>query len=100
MVKYKSVKFNFIMNFILTLSNFLFPIITFPYVSRVLQASGLGKVGFATSIIAYFSMIAMMGIPTYGIKSCAKIRDDSYKLTKLVYELLILNFLFFLFSYF
>lgn len=100
MVKYKSVKFNFIMNFILTLSNFLFPIITFPYVSRVLKASGLGKVGFATSIVAYFSMIAMMGIPTYGIKSCAKIRDDSYKLTKLVYELLILNFSFFLFSFF
>lgn len=91
MVKYKSVKFNFIMNFILTLSNFIFPLITFPYVSRILQASGLGKVGFVTSIIAYFSMIAMMGIPSYGIKACAKIRDDGYKLTKTVYELLILN---------
>lgn len=98
MVKYKSVKFNFIMNFILTLSNFIFPLITFPYVSRILQASGLGKVGFATSIIAYFSMIAMMGIPTYGIKACAKIRDDSYKLTKTVYELLILNTIFLAFA--
>lgn len=98
MVKYKSVKFNFIMNFILTLSNFIFPLITFPYVSRILQASGLGKIGFATSIIAYFSMIAMMGIPTYGIKACAKIRDDSYKLTKTVYELLILNTIFLAFS--
>lgn len=94
MVKYKSVKFNFIMNFILTLSNFIFPLITFPYVSRILQASGLGKVGFATSVVAYFSMIAMMGIPTYGIKACAKIRDDGYKLTKTVYELLILNTVF------
>ena len=98
MVKYKSVKFNFIMNFILTLSNFIFPLITFPYVSRILQASGLGKVGFATSIIVYFSMIAMMGIPTYGIKACAKIRDDSYKLTKTVYELLILNTIFLAFA--
>lgn len=98
MVKYKSVKFNFIMNFILTLSNFIFPLITFPYVSRILQASGLGKVGFATSIIAYFSMIAMMGIPAYGIKACAKIRDDSYKLTKTVYELLILNTIFLAFA--
>lgn len=98
MIKYKSVKFNFIMNFILTLSNFIFPLITFPYVSRILQASGLGKVGFATSIIAYFSMIAMMGIPTYGIKACAKIRDDSYKLTKTVYELLILNTIFLAFA--
>ncbi|WP_219843692.1 flippase [Haemophilus haemolyticus] len=82
------------MNFILTLSNFIFPLITFPYVSRILQASGLGKVGFATSVVAYFSMIAMMGIPTYGIKACAKIRDDGYKLTKTVYELLILNTVF------
>lgn len=98
MVKYKSVKFNFIMNFILTLSNFIFPLITFPYVSRILQASGVGKVGFATSIIAYFSMIAMMGIPSYGIKACAKIRDDSYKLTKTVYELLILNTIFLAFA--
>ena len=98
MVKYKSVKFNFIMNFILTLSNFIFPLITFPYVSRILQASGLGKVGFATSIIAYFSMIAMMGIPSYGIKACAKIRNDSYKLTKTVYELLILNTIFLAFA--
>ena len=98
MVKYKSVKFNFIMNFILTLSNFIFPLITFPYVSRILQASGLGKVGFATSIVAYFSMIAMMGIPTYGIKACAKIRDDGYKLTKTVYELLILNTVFLVFA--
>ena len=98
MVKYKSVKFNFIMNFILTLSNFIFPLITFPYVSRILQASGLGKVGVATSIIVYFSMIAMMGIPTYGIKACAKIRDDSYKLTKTVYELLILNTIFLAFA--
>ena len=98
MVKYKSVKFNFIMNFILTLSNFIFPLITFPDVSRILQASGLGKVGFATSIVAYFSMIAMMGIPTYGIKACAKIRDDGYKLTKTVYELLILNTVFLVFA--
>ena len=43
-MKIKSVKFNFIMNFILTASNFIFPLITFPYVSRVLGASGTGKV--------------------------------------------------------
>ena len=43
-MKIKSVKFNFIMNFILTASNFIFPLITFPYVSRVLGASGTGNV--------------------------------------------------------
>ncbi len=50
----KSVKYNFIMNLILTSSNFIFPLITFPYVSRVLMASGNGKVNFITSVVNYF----------------------------------------------
>ncbi|VEG71557.1 Putative O-antigen transporter [[Pasteurella] aerogenes] len=86
------------MNFILTMSNFLFPLITFPYISRVLFASGIGTVSFATSIIAYFSMIGMMGIPTYGIRACAKVRDDENKLRKVVYEILLLNLCFMFFS--
>ena len=63
-MKIKSVKFNFIMNFILTASNFIFPLITFPYVSRVLGASGTGKVSFAISVVSYFTMVAALGIPT------------------------------------
>nr|WP_308419371.1 flippase [Streptococcus himalayensis] len=79
------------MNFILTISNFIFPLITFPYASRILGASGVGTVTFATSIIAYFSMIGMMGIPTYGIRACAKIRDDREALNKTVQEIVVLN---------
>ena len=67
MKKVSSIKINFIMNFILTISNFIFPLITFPYVSRILLAEGVGTVNFATSIVAYFSMLGMLGIPTYGI---------------------------------
>ncbi|MBL6537388.1 flippase [Streptococcus suis] len=91
MKKVGSVKLNFIMNFILTISNFIFPLITFPYVSRVLGASGVGTVNFATSIISYFSMVGMMGIPTYGIRACAKVRDDKEKLEKTVQEIMALN---------
>lgn len=79
------------MNFILTISNFIFPLITFPYVSRVLQAEGVGTINFATSIITYFSMIGMLGIPTYGIRACAKVRDDKEKLDKTVFEIMLLN---------
>nr|WP_310590868.1 flippase [Streptococcus chenjunshii] len=89
--RYHSVRFNFVMNFILTMSNFIFPLITFPYASRVLQAQGVGTVSFATSIITYFTMVGMMGIPTYGIRACAKIRDDEEKLTKTVQEIFLLN---------
>ena len=43
-MKTHSVKFNFIMNAILTVSSVLFPLITFPYISRVLLVAGNGKV--------------------------------------------------------
>ena len=90
-MKIKSVKFNFIMNFILTASNFIFPLITFPYVSRVLGASGTGKVSFAISVVSYFTMVAALGIPTYGIRTTAKVRDDQEKLNKTTQELLIIH---------
>lgn len=79
-MKEKSVKFNFIMNMVLTMSNFIFPLITFPYVSRILLPIGTGKVAFATSIVTYFSMFAQLGIPTYGIRVCAQVRDDKKKI--------------------
>lgn len=79
------------MNVVLSMSAFIFPLITFPYVSRVLMPTGTGLVSFANSIIAYFALFAQLGIPTYGIRACAKVRDDKEKLSKVVQELLIIN---------
>ena len=87
----KSLKINFIMNVILSMSAFLFPLITFPYVSRILKPEGMGKISFATSLITYFDMIAQLGVPTYGIRACAKVRDDKEKLTRTVHELFFIN---------
>lgn len=98
-MRQKSVKMNFIMNIILTMSNFIFPLITFPYVSRVLLPDGTGKVSFATSLISYFTMFAQLGIPTYGIRSCAKVRDDRKELTRTAQELLIINTVMSIISY-
>ena len=92
-MKIKSVKFNFIMNFILTASNFIFPLITFPYVSRILLPLGTGKVAFATSVVTYFSMFSQLGIPTYVIRACAQVRDDKEELSRTVQELFLINFL-------
>lgn len=86
-----SISVNFIMNFILTISNFIFPLITFPYVSRILGADGIGSVQFATANVAYFTNIAMLGIPTYGIRAAAKVRMDEKKLSKTVQEILLIN---------
>ena len=90
-MKTKSLKLNFIMNSILTMSSFLFPLITFPYVSRILLPIGTGKVSFANSVVTYFVMISQLGIPTYGIRACAIVRDDEEKLKKTVYELFAIN---------
>ena len=90
-MKTKSLKLNFIMNAILTMSSFLFPLITFPYVSRILLPIGTGKVSFANSVVTYFVMISQLGIPTYGIRACAIVRDDEEKLKKTVYELFAIN---------
>lgn len=90
-MRIRSVKFNFIMNFIMTASSVLFPLITFPYISRVLLSAGNGKVAFASSVITYFNMFASLGIPTYGIRACAKVRDDREKLSRTVQELMFIN---------
>ncbi|MEH7111513.1 flippase [Neobacillus niacini] len=87
----RSIRFNFIMNSILTMSSFIFPLISFPYVSRILMPEGMGKVTFAISVISYFAMFAQLGIPTYGIRTCAKIRDNKEELTKNVQEIFIIN---------
>ena len=91
MAKEHSVTFNFIMNFILTASSVIFPLITFPYISRVLLPMGTGKVAAAGGVVNYFSMVAMLGIPTYGIRACAQVRDDKEKLSRTVHEILIIN---------
>ena len=95
----KSLKLNFIMNAMLTMSSFIFPLISFPYVSRILGPDGTGKVDFATSLIAYFLMFAQLGIPTYGVRACAKVRDDKHLLTKTTHELLIINLVMSVISY-
>ena len=88
MVK-NSIKTNFIMNIILTVLSIIVPIITFPYVSRILLPQGIGRVSFATSLITYFSLIIQLGIPTYGIKAIACTRDDNEEMSKVVKSLMI-----------
>ena len=85
--KEKSIKFNLVMNMLLTTSAFVFPLITFPYITRVLLPEGNGKIAFANSVINYFSMFAMLGIPTYGIRACAQVRDDKEQMSKTAQEI-------------
>ena len=65
----------------------VFPLISFPYVSRILNPDGIGKVNFSRSIVAYFSMIAALGIKTYGIREGAKVRNNQQQLNLFAQEL-------------
>lgn len=87
----KSLKSNFIFNIFRIITNLLFPIITFPYISRILNPEGVGKVIFTNSISAYFLMFASLGIPLYGIREVAKVRDNKEKLEKSTSEIFVLN---------
>ncbi|MBR3268357.1 MAG: oligosaccharide flippase family protein [Oscillospiraceae bacterium] len=89
--KNASIKKNFIMEIFLTMSNFIFPLITFPYASRILKPEGTGKIQFATATISYFLIIAQLGIPKYGIRACAKVRDNYEELTRTTHELFFIN---------
>lgn len=88
--KVHSVKFNVLMNMIITSSSLIFPLITIPYASRVLGAGGMGAVAFAQSISSYFSLVAILGVTYYGVKVCAEVRTDKLALSKVVKEILVI----------
>ncbi|WP_413305717.1 flippase [Bacillus sp. 1P10SD] len=90
-VKQKSIRKNFLWNTSLRILNIIFPLITFPYIARVLSPQGIGKVDFSMSVIQYFILIAQVGIPMYAIRECAKYREDKEKLSKTVQEILLIN---------
>ncbi|MCR5794287.1 MAG: flippase [Solobacterium sp.] len=99
MEKKPSIKKNFIMNAILTMSSVIFPFISFRYVSGILGPGGTGKVSFAASVISYFWIIACLGVPTYGIRAVAKARDDREKLTRTVHELFFISMIMTIIAY-
>ncbi len=74
--KQPSISRNYIFNTLLTVMNILFPLVTFPYISRIIGPEGLGKFGLANSISNYFIMLATFGIPLYGTREIAFYRED------------------------
>lgn len=91
--------FNVFMGFLLKGVQLLFPLLTFPYASRILSVDGIGQISFAQSIVNFFSLLAMLGIPLYGIRECAKCRDNKALLTKTAVEIILINLLSVIFSY-
>ena len=87
----KSLKVNMILNLFKTLFTTFFPLLSFKYVSSVLGKNGIGTYNFCNSFVQYFSILAALGISTYAVRECAKIRDEKQKINELGCELFSIN---------
>ena len=84
----KSLKLNFLYNMILNISKVAFPLITAPYIARVLEPDGVGLFNFANTYAGYFALFAALGFPMYGIREIAKLRNNQAAQCKFVSEIL------------
>lgn len=93
-MKQKSLKINALWNLLYSGSNLVFPLVTAPYVSRVLGASNLGEVDFAKSFVQWFMIFAAFGVTTYGVRAISQSQNDQNEMNKVFSELFLINFLF------
>lgn len=84
-------KINAILNVIKQLTAIIFPLITFPYVSRALGVECYGKVNYTASIISYISLIAGLGITNYAVREGSRLKENPVKLGKFIKEIFTLN---------
>ena len=79
--KYSKLIENFISLNILQIINYIIPLITFPYISRVLGANKFGLVYFALSLAQYFIVLTDFGFNASGVIEISKNREDNTKLS-------------------
>lgn len=99
MGKSKSITKNAILNGIKTLLSIIFPLITYPYVTRILHSTNLGKVNFAQSIVSYFALIATLGVNTYAVREGAKKKERKDDLNTFCNEIFTTNIITTLIAY-
>lgn len=78
-MKKKSLGINAVLNSLQSLLNLIFPLVTFPYISRTLSVDGVGKYNFANSIVSYFILLAGLGISVFAVREGSKLRDNRKK---------------------
>lgn len=88
----KSVKKNFIYNIIYQIVILIVPLITTPYLSRVLGASGVGTYSYIYSIVTYFVLFGSLGVAMYGQREIAYLQDNVEKRSKVFIEIVFLRF--------
>ncbi len=86
-----SVKSNYIFSLLHSVSGLLFPLLTFPYASRILLAEGIGTIQFLQSIVDYVALFSALGIPLYAVREIARVRNDAGKTSETTVEILLLH---------
>ena len=86
-----SIKKNYIYNTIYQVLSLITPLITAPYISRVLGSNGVGIYSYTNSIVTYFTLFAALGTASYGQREIAMHRDDPETSSKLFWEIEILS---------
>ena len=71
-----SLKKNIFYNSIRVGSNLVFPLVTFPYVTRIMGPDSLGLYNYVTAIVSYFTLFASLGFPLYGTREIAQAKDN------------------------
>ena len=86
-----SLKKNIIYSSILTTANYIFPLLTYPYVSRVLGVANIGVCNFVDSLINYYVIFSMLGIATVGIREISQSKGCRAQLDKTFSRLFTIN---------
>lgn len=86
-MKKKNIWINYIYNLSYQILAILAPLITTPYVSRILGAEGIGIYSYTSSISTYFGMISVLGLGTLGQLRCSRCRDDKRELSNTFWEI-------------
>jgi O-antigen/teichoic acid export membrane protein len=86
-----SIKRNYLFNTLFQITNVFYPLITFPYVSKVIGPAGIGKFSFIMSLVQYYIIFAALGISAYGVREIARLRNDKLKRDRLFNELITIN---------
>ena len=89
----KSIAKNYIYNLIYQIIIIILPLITTPYLSRVLGAEKIGIYGYTVSIVTYFILFGSLGISMYGQREIAYVQNDKEKQSIVFWEIIILRFI-------
>lgn len=98
-MKKKSLGVNALLNGFRSTLNLLFPLITFPYVSRVLSVNSMGIYNFSNTYVNYFLLIAGLGVATYAVREGAKYRDNKELISKFASQVFTINIISTLIAY-